>query len=178
MWFNTWSDILRVLLVGPAAYLWLVLVLRISGKRTLAKLNAFDFVVTVALGSTLATILLNKDVSWSEGAAALAVLAGLQFVVAGFTAWLPTARSVVTSQPTVVLVDGRLRDDVLRRQRLTRAEVRQAVRASGQGDLSAVGAVILESDGTLSVIPATTVGDRSALPDLDDGEAHGAGPGD
>lgn len=178
MWFNTWSDILRLLLVGPAAYLWLVLVLRSSGKRTLAKLNAFDFVVTVALGSTLATILLNKDVSWSEGAAALAVLAGLQFVVAGFTSWFPTTRSVVTSQPTVVLVDGRLLDDVLRRQRLTRAEVRQAVRASGQGDLSAVGAVVLESDGTLSVIPATSVGDRSALPDLGVGEAHGAAPGD
>jgi hypothetical protein len=57
-------------------------VLRVSGKRTLAKLNVFDFVVTVALGSTLATILLNSTVSWAEGAVALAVLAG-------FSSWSP-----------------------------------------------------------------------------------------
>jgi uncharacterized membrane protein YcaP (DUF421 family) len=72
MWFDSWSDILRVVLAGSAAYAWLVALLRVSGKRTLAKLNAFDLVVTVAFGSTLATILLSSDVSWSEGAAALA----------------------------------------------------------------------------------------------------------
>lgn len=72
MWFDSRSDTLRVLLVGTAAYATLVVVLRVSGKRTLAKLNAFDFVVTVALGSTLATILLNSTVSWTEGAVALA----------------------------------------------------------------------------------------------------------
>lgn len=70
MWFDSWGDLLRVLLVGAAAYARVVLVLRISGKRTVAKLNAFDLVVTVALGSTLATILLGADVSWSEGALA------------------------------------------------------------------------------------------------------------
>lgn len=82
MWFDSWSDLGRVLAVGTSAYLTVVLVLRSSGKRTLAKLNAFDLVVTVALGSTLATILLNSDVSWAEGALALVVLALLQFLVA------------------------------------------------------------------------------------------------
>lgn len=166
MWFDTWSDMGRVLLVGTSAYLLLVVVLRLSGKRTLAKLNAFDFVVTVALGSTLATILLNKDVSWSEGATALVVLAGLQLVVAGTTAYVPRVRRVVSSTPTLLVHEGRILDAALRRQRLTEAEVRQAVRSAGQGGLSGVGAVVLESDGTLSVIPATTMGDRSALADV------------
>jgi uncharacterized membrane protein YcaP (DUF421 family) len=85
MWFDSWFDIGRVLAVGAAAYLTLVVTLRLSGKRTLAKLNAFDFVVTIAIGSTLATILLNTTVSWSEGAAALALLAALQFAVAWST---------------------------------------------------------------------------------------------
>ena len=76
MWFQSWSDLLRVLLVGTAGYAAVVVLLRVTGKRTLAKLNAFDLVVTVALGSTLATILLSADVSWSEGALALALLAG------------------------------------------------------------------------------------------------------
>ena len=70
MWFDDWSDIVRVLIVGTAAYVGLVALLRISGKRTLAKLNAFDLVVTVAFGSTLATILLSSDVSYAEGVTA------------------------------------------------------------------------------------------------------------
>lgn len=63
MFFNAWSDIGRVLVVGGLAYAGLVLLLRLTGKRTLSKMNAFDLVVTVALGSTLATILLSKDVA-------------------------------------------------------------------------------------------------------------------
>ena len=55
MWFDSWSDVVRVVSIGAAAYATLVAMLRISGKRTLAKLNAFDLIVTVALGSTLAT---------------------------------------------------------------------------------------------------------------------------
>ena len=63
MWFNTLSSLGRVLAVGVAAYFTVVVALRLSGKRVLAKLNAFDFVVTIALGSTLATILLNNTIS-------------------------------------------------------------------------------------------------------------------
>ncbi len=167
MWFDTWSDVLRVLLVGPASYAALVVILRISGKRTLSKLNAFDLIVTVALGSTLATIFLSKDVSWTEGVFALGVLAVLQFLVAAVTSRRPIARSVVTVGPTLVLQDGRMLDAALRRQRLTAAEVRQAIRGTGVGDVAAVAAVVLESDGSLSVITTDQVGDRSALADLD-----------
>ncbi|GHJ59743.1 DUF421 domain-containing protein [Nocardioides sp. OK12] len=166
MWFDTWSDVLRVLLVGPASYLTVVLVLRASGKRTLAKLNAFDLVVTVALGSTLATIFLSKDVSWVEGAVALVVLAVLQMLVAALTSRVPFARQVVTAGPTLLLHDGLLLEDALRAARLTGAEVRQAVRGSGVGDLSTVAAVVLESDGSLSVIEHAQAGDRSALVDV------------
>ena len=166
MWFDTWSDVLRILLVGPASYAAVVLILRTSGKRTLAKLNAFDLVVTVALGSTLATIFLSKDVSWSEGAAALGLLTLLQLLLAAFTARWPAARSVVTSRPTLLVKDGQLLEGVLREQRLTRSEVWQAVRASGVGDVTAVAAVVLEGDGSLSVIPAAKMGDGSALADV------------
>lgn len=76
MWFDGWYGIARVLVIGSAAYVALIALLRISGKRTLSKLNAFDLVVTVALGSTLATILLSKDVALAEGIAAFVVLVG------------------------------------------------------------------------------------------------------
>jgi uncharacterized membrane protein YcaP (DUF421 family) len=163
MWFDSWSDIGRVLAVGTAAYVTVVLVLRVSGKRTLAKLNAFDLVVSVALGSTLATILLSTDVSWADGATALALLAGLQFLVAWTTTHLPGGRSIVTARPTLLLEDGRVLPDALREQRTTVGEIHQAVRSTGAGDLSEIAAVVLESDGSLSVISASKAGDRSAL---------------
>jgi uncharacterized membrane protein YcaP (DUF421 family) len=166
MWFDSWSDLVRVLAVGAAAYVTLVVVLRVAGKRTLAKLNAFDLVVTVALGSTLATILLSSDVSWSEGALAFALLAVLQVVVAWTVAHWPRSRQVVTSRPTVVLLDGRPLHDVLVAQRVSLADLRQAVRSSGTGDLSTVGAVVLETDGSLSVIPGEKLGDGSALEEV------------
>jgi uncharacterized membrane protein YcaP (DUF421 family) len=70
MIFDGWGSIARTAIVGVLAYAALVVLLRISGKRTLAKMNAFDLVVTVALGSTLATILLSKEVSLASGVAA------------------------------------------------------------------------------------------------------------
>lgn len=163
MWFDTWSDIARVLAVGAAAYVTVIVVLRVTGKRTLSKLNAFDWVVSVALGSTLATILLSSDVSWAEGATALALLAGLQFAVAWTTTRLPGGRSVVTARPTLLLEEGRLLPEGLREQRVTEDEIRQAVRATGSGDLGSIAAVVLESDGSLSVVPSSQAGDRSAL---------------
>ncbi|WP_298455730.1 DUF421 domain-containing protein [uncultured Cellulomonas sp.] len=163
MWFDSWGDIGRIVAVGAAAYVSLVVLLRLSGKRTLAKLNAFDLVVTVALGSTLATILLSSDVSWSEGVIALALLAVLQFVVSSVSARMPGARTVITAKPTVLLRDGVPLEDVMRDQRISHSEIRQAVRSSGVGGLDLVAAVVLESDGTLSVITSSQLGDGSAL---------------
>jgi uncharacterized membrane protein YcaP (DUF421 family) len=168
MWFDSWAPVLRVLIVGTVSYVTLVGVLRLSGKRTLSQLNAFDFIVTVALGSTLATILLSSDVPYAEGVAALGLLAGLQFLVAWVSSRWPRARSAITSQPTALLVDGHLRTAAVRRNRLTEAEVLQAVRSTGSGDISSIAAVVLETDGTLSVISRDTLGDGSALGGLTD----------
>ena len=163
MWFDSWADIVRVLSVGSAAYVAVILVLRSSGKRTLAKLNAFDLVVTVAVGSTLATILLNSDVSFVEGVTALALLAALQYLAATISSRLKTGRSVLTARPTLLVSQGSFRYEALKSQRVSVDEIRQAIRSSGQGDLCQVAAVILESDGSLSVIADAKIGDWSAL---------------
>lgn len=81
------------------AYAALVIFLRFSGKRTLSKMNAFDLVVTVALGSTLATILLSKDVAPAEGLLALLLLISLQFTVAWLSVRFPTIQQLVKSEP-------------------------------------------------------------------------------
>lgn len=166
MWFDTWADLVRIILVGAAAYVVLVAVLRLSGKRALSQLNAFDFVVSVAVGSVLATTLLNADVTFSEGIIALGLLIGLQYLVASIATRWPRARNGITSQPTLLLADGQVQHEMLKRQRLTESELRQAVRMSGIGDLSQVKAVILESNGKFSVISANQYGDGSATQDV------------
>lgn len=167
MWFDTWDGIVRTLIAGTAAYAVLVLVLRVSGKRTLTKLNAFDLVVTVALGSTLATILLSTDVSIAEGVAALALLSALQFVAAMISSRWKAGRTLLTSRPTMLLVDGRVVDAALRSQRVSIDDVRQAIRSSGRGDVATIAAVVLETDGSLSVISTDQLGNGSALEGLE-----------
>lgn len=63
MLFNGWLSLLRSMVVGILAYTTLVLFLRVSGKRTLAKMNAFDLIVTVAVGPTPAAVLLSTNIS-------------------------------------------------------------------------------------------------------------------
>ena len=167
MFFSSWMSLLRVGVVGALAYPALIAVLRISGKRTLAKLNAFDLVVTVALGSTFATILLSKDVALLEGVLAFAVLATLQFLVAWASKRWKGVENLAKSTPRALLVDGAYRSDALRAERITPEEIMAAVRSSGHGDLAGIAAVVLETDGSLSVVPLSKRGDGSALADLE-----------
>ena len=164
MLFDSWHGLLRVVLVGVLAYCMLVGVLRVSGKRTLAKMNAFDLVVTVALGSTLATVLLSKDVALAEGALAFVLLASLQFVVAWSSLRSRTIEGIAKSSPRILLSDGELQQAAMRQERVTEEEVRAAVRGAGHGDLAAVAAVVLETDGSLSVIGQAQAGARTAWP--------------
>ena len=127
-----------------------------SGKRTLSKLNAFDLVITVALGSTLSAILLDKTISLSEGALAFGLLILLQYILsAGSVRWERFEKGV-KSEPTLLLHRGEFLSAAMRRERVTRSEVKAAVRANGAGDLEGTRAVVLENDGSLSVIRETS----------------------
>lgn len=172
MFFDGWSGLVRVVVVGTCAYVALIVLLRASGKRTLSKLNAFDFVVTVALGSTLATVLLSSSVALAEGVLALALLVGLQYVVAWASARSRRIERVVKSEPRLVYRQGFL-PQAMRLERVTADELRQAARQHGHADLSHVAAVVLETDGTLTVL--TTM--PSPLPPPPASGEGGRGPG-
>jgi uncharacterized membrane protein YcaP (DUF421 family) len=164
MWlFDGWQGIWRTALVGVLAYLALVVLLRVSGKRTLSKMNAFDLVVTVALGSTLATILLSSEVALAEGLTALAVLILMQFVIAWLSVRSARVSRLVKSEPALLAYQGRLLPDALRRERVVDKEVWAAVRAQGIADLAKVEAVVLETDGTFTVVPTIEGLEKSTL---------------
>ncbi len=150
--FSSWSSLFRTLVVGTLAYVTLVLFLRLSGKRTLSKFNAFDLIVTVSLGSTLATVLLSRDMALADGAMAFALLIGLQFVVTWSSVRVKWVRALITGEPSLLLFHGEVLESALRRTRVTRDEVRAAIREAGHLDLRDVDAVVLETDGTITVM--------------------------
>jgi len=152
MFFQDWAGLIRTALVGVLAYLALVVVLRVSGKRTLSKMNAFDLVVTVALGSTLATILLSEDVALAEGLVAFALLIGMQFMIAWLSVRSATISRLVKAEPRLLVYQGKLLYNALRAERVVEAEVLAAVRQQGIASLEAVEAVVLETDGSFSVV--------------------------
>ena len=150
MFFQDWQGVLRTVIVGILGYVTLVAFLRISGKRTLAKLNAFDLVVTVALGSTLAAIILQESVALAEGAAALAVLILAQFLVTFTSVRSAAFAAAVRSEPALLMRDGEFCERTMLRERVTKDEALSAIRANGTSR-DDVDSLILESDGTMSV---------------------------
>ena len=166
MFFDTWQGLGRIVVVGVLAYAALVIFLRFSGKRTLSKMNAFDLIVTVALGSTLATILLSKDVALAESLLALLLLIALQFTVAWLSVRFPAIQHLVKSEPTLLFHQGQMLQSALRSQRVTPEEVRAAIRSQGIGQMSEVEAVILETDGSFSILRATAQPATTALNDV------------
>ena len=158
MFFSSWAAIGRVAVIDPAAYIALILLLRASGKRTLTKLNVFDFLVTIALGSTLASVILNESVSLAQGICGFLVLIGLQYAITWLSVRWPAFEHLVKAEPTLLLHDGQFLDQGLRDQRVTRTEVLAALRAHGEASTTDVAAVVLETDGSLTVIPKGRVG--------------------
>ena len=152
MFFTGWDSLLRTLVVGVASYAMLVVFLRVSGKRTLSKLNAFDFVVTVALGSTLASGLLTKDVGIADTVTAFGLLVGLQFLVTWSSVRLHWIRSAVTGEPHLLARRGELLPEAMRKTRIAESEIQAALRGAGMGALDQAEAVVLETDGSISVV--------------------------
>lgn len=163
MLFDGWYDLLRILVVGVCAYAGLAILLRLTGKRTLSKINAFDFIVAVALGSTLASALLTSNVSLAEGLLAFAVLCFLQYALTFASVRWPRFEKLVKAAPTLLFFRGRHLDAALRRQRVTRQEVVAAIRVSGSPTLESVDAVVLETDGSFSVVAGRNAGDVDTL---------------
>jgi uncharacterized membrane protein YcaP (DUF421 family) len=155
IFWDGWVGPMRTVIVGTLAYVGLVILLRGTGKRTLSKMNAFDLVVTVALGSTLATILLDRTVPLVDGLIAFSLLVCLQYLITWLSVRSLIVQRLVKSEPTVLAKDGRLLQEAMLRTRVTRAEIDAALRDHGVDDLSCSKLVVLETDGTMSVVPAT-----------------------
>jgi uncharacterized membrane protein YcaP (DUF421 family) len=159
--FAGWALLGRTVIVSALGFIALLTLLRLSGKRSIAKMNVFDFVVIVALGSVLADTIMTPDMPLLNLVAAIAVLVGLQQVFALLTRRSKRLEQLINGKPTILVYRGRMVPAQLRRQRLTEEEVQAAIRAAGVARVQDVDAVVLETDGQLSVLREVPQGDRA-----------------
>ena len=163
--FNDWAAVLRVVFIAAAGYLTLLVLLRVSGQRTLSQLTSFDLVITVTIGSAFGRVITARDVALVEVLAAFGSLVVLQMLVAWAWGRMPRARSFATPSPALLYLDGQFIHREMRRIRVREADLLAAVRQEGMGSLVEVRAILLEGNGTMSVISEAQFGDGQAVDD-------------
>lgn len=160
------NPFINTIILGTIAYIAIIFLLRISGKRTLAKWNSFDFVVTIAFGSILSSILLSTKDSFGTGILGFALLVLFQYVITWIAVRSSWVQKLIKAEPALLLYRGELKHEVLERERVAEGEVLAALRTSGVGALEDADAVVLETDGSFSVIKDLSDSTASALKDV------------
>jgi uncharacterized membrane protein YcaP (DUF421 family) len=138
-----------------AIYLFLIVLLRVFGRRQLGQLTVIDLVVVLTLGSAVETSLIHGDVSLPAGLASAATLLVLNRILTFTFLRSARLRHLVGGGPVLLVHGGSPVDEHLRRVGMTDADLQEALRSRGYGSAGECQEAILETDGTVSVIPRT-----------------------
>lgn len=166
IFFQDWHGIIKAAVTTVTAFIALFLLVRISGKRTLAKLNAFDFIVSIALGSTLSDIML-ATIPFAEGVIVLLLIILLQYIFAWLARSSNQMEKIINTEPRTVFYDGRFIEETMGLETITKEEIYSAIRSAGIDQMDDVKAVVMELNGTLSVVKKSSADGPSSLDDLD-----------
>lgn len=150
--FEGWDPILRILVVGTLSYLILLVLLRISGKRTLSQMSGFDFIITVAIGSTFGRLITAQEVALAESATAFLLLIFLQICFAWLNMKFGWFSKLLKAQPSLLFYQGAFLPENIRSSRISEQEIISAIRQQGIESLDEVEAVVLEASGGWSVV--------------------------
>ncbi len=144
-----WQIVVRTL----AVYGFMLVGLRIAGKREIGQMTPFDLVVILIIANAVQTAMVGPDTSLGGGLLAAAALIAVNQLVsyAGFSSRL--FERTLLGSPTLLVCDGHLIDAHLRRERVDADEVLMAMREHGMDDLTEVKMAVLETDGTISIVP-------------------------
>ncbi len=157
LFYYNLDNLLRIIITAPVMYIAVVAFIRVSGKRTMAQMNNFDWVVTIAMGSLVASSIVFKDVTIIEVLLAMLILLIFQTLVTKLTLRSETFADVIKARPTLLVYRGEFLQDALEKERVSSGEVYAAIRQAGIASMDDVLAVTLESDGSVSVLPSTDV---------------------
>ena len=153
----------RIAITAVVGYALLVACIRGFGTRTTSRMNNFDWIVTVAVGSTFASTVVLKSVSVADGLTAIVTLLCLQFAMTYATSHWQWARSLLIAPSRVLYRDNTYNEAEMLRARVSHDEIEAAVRNSGSGSLDDVLAVVLESDAQLAVVKTPAEGEPEIL---------------
>ena len=152
MFFNGLEPIYKSVIISIVLYISIVILLRLSGKRTLSDLNAFDLLVTITMGSIAATTILSKDTSYLDGIISIITLVILQYIVAEGAVFSKSFNKLIRSKSTLVFYKGEYLEENMKKMRITKNDILQQARQQQGITSNQISAVILESNGKLSVI--------------------------
>jgi uncharacterized membrane protein YcaP (DUF421 family) len=144
-----WDIVLRTAVV----YLFILLGLRVAGKRELGQMTVFDLVVLLLIANAVQNAMTGSDSSLLGGLLAAVVLLALNWLVAGMRLRWPRLRRVLEGSPTILVLRGKVIADHMRREGLDEETLEAAVREHGVAELSQVEVAVLEIDGSISVVP-------------------------
>ncbi len=151
-WLSTdWHQVWLVAVSAVALFGTVILIARIVGLRSFSKMSSFDFVVTLATGSVLASVAASST-SLANGALALAVLYTAQWIVAQLRRRTSWAVHVVDNKPIALMLEGEFVHENLTAARVTEDDVRAKLRQNNVHALRDVRAVVLETTGDVSVL--------------------------
>jgi uncharacterized membrane protein YcaP (DUF421 family) len=143
-----WQLVLR----GAVAYLGLLFLLRLSGKRTLAQLTAFDLLVTLLIAGALRQAMVGDDSSLTGGFIVATTLLALHHVVATLSTRSERIDRLVEGDPVLLARDGELFERRLVENRVPRRDFDEAMRKAGVDDLSRVKLATLETNGQITIV--------------------------
>ena len=162
-YWDGWDPIVHTLVTVGFGYLALLIMLRLSGPRTMAAMTPLDFIVAVTIGSAFGRTLTAVDVPLAQTVFTLALLIFLQWLLAWVRGRSPGIRRLVDSPPVLIYYRGEFQRKAMRKHQLVEDDVHTAARKAGQGSLAGLTAVILQQDGDLGVIAEGQMGDGSSV---------------
>ena len=145
--------IARGLLLGAVGLAFVILLVRVIGLRSFSKMTAFDFVITLATGSLLASAgTVSSWPNYLQALVAIVALMGLQVILAIYRRSYGGASSPIENEPLILMRDGVFLDAALKASRVSRDDVLAKLRAANVLRLPDVRAVVLETTGDISVL--------------------------
>lgn len=154
--FNDEQTLWRVMFSGIFIYFTLILIINLFGKRSISNLSMHDYVVTLAMGSIVSTTIISKDATILDGLVGVLILLALQYFVTLISTHSTRFFKTINSKPTVLFLEGEFITENLKSNRMTQDEVYSAIRMQGQTTSDNIFAVILESNGGLSIIKSAS----------------------
>lgn len=149
------STIAKMCFAAVCIYFYILLITRVAGKRTFAKMSSFDFAVTIAMGSILADAV-NKPISSLLPAfVSLALLAGLQVFISKVLSKSDKAQKILTNTPILLMKNGKILEKNLEKALVSKANLMGKLREANVIELSQVKAVIFETTGDVCVLHST-----------------------